>query len=203
MPNRDDAGVEFERLARLAPRPTDIAGTGLSLVFLADLVVKHLASAGVLATSELIERIALAGPVLNEVLNFLRADGRIEVRSRAGLDAQLRYGLTDKGHAAATDAMNRGGYVGPAPIPLDDYVAMVRKQSVHAQPVSRDAVLRAFRGMVIDDDLLDRLGPAVNSHRAMFLYGRAGSGKTYTARGSRRRSRAWCWCRTRSWCTRP
>jgi len=36
--------------------------------------------------------------------------------------------------------------------------------------------------MVIADDLLDRLGPAVNSHLAMFLYGLAGSGKTYTAR---------------------
>ena len=135
-----------------------------------------------LTTSQLIERMALAGPVLNEILVFLRNDGRVEVRSRAGLDAELRYGLTDKGHIAAADAMNRGGYVGPAPIPLTDYVAMVEKQSVHARPVTRDAVRRVFSDMVIADDLLDRLGPAVNSHRAMFLYGLAGSGKTYTAR---------------------
>jgi type II secretory pathway predicted ATPase ExeA len=35
---------------------------------------------------------------------------------------------------------------------------------------------------VIDDELLDRLGPALNSRRAIFLYGHAGTGKTYTAR---------------------
>ncbi|MEY2919813.1 MAG: hypothetical protein RL261_1118 [Pseudomonadota bacterium] len=178
----DAAALEFARIARLAPRPTDIAATGVSLTFLADLLAKHLASAGVLTTSQLIDRMALAGPVLNEILVFLRNDGRVEVRSRAGLDAELRYGLTDKGHVAAADAMNRGGYVGPAPIPLADYVAMVKMQSVHARPVTREAVRRVFRDMVIADDLLDRLGPAVNSHRAMFLYGLAGSGKTYTAR---------------------
>lgn len=181
-PVADAAALEFARIARLAPRPTDIAATGLSLTFLADLLAKHLASAGVLTTSQLIERMALAGPVLNEILVFLRNEGRVEVRSRAGLDAELRYGLTDKGHTAAADAMNRGGYVGPAPIPLTDYVAIVKKQSVHARPVTRDAVRRVFRDMAIADDLLDRLGPAVNSHRAMFLYGLAGSGKTYTAR---------------------
>ena len=178
----DTTALEFARLCKLAPRPTNIAATGLTLPFLADLLAKHLASGGVLATSQLIDRLALAGPVLNDVLNFMRSDGRVEVRSRVGLDAELRYGLTDKGHLAAADAMNRGGYVGPAPVPLASYVAVVQQQSVHARPVTREAVRRAFRGMVIADDLLDLLGPAVNSHRAMFLYGLAGSGKTYTAR---------------------
>jgi hypothetical protein len=177
----DRLAPEFDRLARLAPRPTTIAETGLSLTFLSDLLAKHVASAGVLTTSQLIERLALSGPILNQVLNFMRDDGRIEVRSRVGLDAELRYGLTDKGHADAADAMNRGGYVGPAPVPLADYVQLVARQSVHARPIARKAVLDVFRGFVISEDLLDRLGPALNSNRAMFLYGMAGSGKTFTA----------------------
>ncbi|MDH4256420.1 MAG: AAA family ATPase, partial [Gammaproteobacteria bacterium] len=124
---------ELQRLARLSPRPTTLEQTGLSLTFLADLLGKHLANAGVLATSQLIERLALAGPIVDQVLQFMRAEGRVEVRSRLGLDAELRYGLTDRGRLEAADALNRGGYIGPAPVTLPDYVALVQKQSVHAQ----------------------------------------------------------------------
>jgi len=173
---------ESRRLARLMPRPATLEGTGLSLTFLADLLGKHLASAGVLATSQLIERLALAGPVLEQVLQFMRAEGRIEVRARVGQETELRFGLTDRGRKEAADAFNRGGYVGPAPVPLDDYADLVARQSVHKEIVTRQRVLETFRGFVIDDDLRDRLGPALNSRRAMFLYGSAGTGKTYTAR---------------------
>jgi len=173
---------EFVRLSALSPRPTALAQTGLSLTFLAELLGKHLASAGVLTTSELIDRMALAGPIINQILQFMRAEGRVEVRSRMGLDAELRYGLTEKGRLEANDAMSRGGYVGPAPVPLADYVALVRKQSVHSLKVTRQAVRDAFEGIVIADELLDRLGPALNSRRALFLYGYAGTGKTFTAK---------------------
>jgi len=176
------ASPEIGRLAALSPRPTTIAQTGLSVTFLAELLGKHLASAGVLTTSQLIDRMALAGPIIDQILQFMRAEGRVEVRSRLGLDAELRYGLTDKGRVEANDALNRGGYVGPAPVPLADYVALVRKQSVHRHKVTRQAVLQAFTGIVIAEELLDRLGPALNSQRAIFLYGHAGTGKTFTAR---------------------
>lgn len=173
---------ELLRIAELAPRPTTLAQTGLSLTFLADLLGKHLATAGVLTTSQLIDRLALAGPIVDQILYFLRAEGRVEVRSRQGRDAELRYGLTEKGRLEAVDALNRGGYVGPAPVPLANYVALVGKQSVHRQMITRHAVREAFYGIVIGDDLLDRLGTAMNSRRAIFLYGHAGSGKTFAAR---------------------
>ena len=187
---KDVAGLEgsalvspdIERLARLSPRPTSLAQTGLSLTLLAELLGKHLAQAGVLTTSQVIERMALAGPILEQVLQFMRTEGRVEVRSRLGLDAELRFGLTEKGRLDAQDAFSRGGYVGPAPVPLVDYCAVIRKQSVHQQKVTRQAVHDAFEGIVIADEMLDRLGPALNSRRAIFLYGHAGTGKTFTAR---------------------
>jgi hypothetical protein len=37
----------------------------------------------------------------------------------------------------------------------------------------------AFADLVIDKDLLDRLGPALNSGRAIFVYGDPGTGKTF------------------------
>jgi predicted ATPase with chaperone activity len=181
-PDAASVSPEIARLAELSPRPTTVAQTGFSITFLAELLGKHLAQAGVMTTSQIVERLALAGPVVDQALQFLRAEGRVEVRSRLGLDAELRYGLTDKGRVEAAEALNRSGYVGPCPVPLADYSALVRKQSVHHRKVTRQAVHDAFEGVVIDDELLDRLGPALNSHRAIFLYGRAGTGKTFTAR---------------------
>jgi hypothetical protein len=178
----DSITSEVRRLARLAPKPIALEATGLSITFLADLVGKHLATSGVLSTSQMIERLALSGPVLDQVLQLMRAEGRIELRARGGQEGDLRYGLTDLGRKEAADALNRSGYVGPAPVALHDYVALVGKQSVHAEVITRQRVLDTFRGFVIEDDLRDRLGPALNSRRAMFLYGHAGTGKTYTAR---------------------
>lgn len=183
-PGGDDEFLmtEAHRLARMMPRPTTLEATGLALTFIAELLGKHLATSGVLTTGQLIERLALAGPVIDQVLQFMRAEGRVEVRSRLGQEGELRYGLTDLGRKEATEALLRGGYVGPTPVPLDEYVALVEKQSVHGQVITRTRVLETFRGFVIDEDLRDRLGPALNSRRAMFLYGHAGTGKTYTAR---------------------
>ena len=98
---------ELQRLATLSPRPTALEQTGLSLTFLADLLAKHLATSGVLTGSQLIERLALAGPIVDQVLNYLRTEGRVEVRSRLGLNSELRYGLTDKGRLEANDAIGR------------------------------------------------------------------------------------------------
>ncbi len=169
-----NAGMAF-----LAPKPRMISATGLSRTLLEELVAKHLYSAGVLDLRELITRTALAGPVLEEVLVFLRSDAHVEVRGPAEGAAGLRYALTDRGRAFAAESLMRSGYVGPAPVSVEHYARIVRAQSVHHQTVTRDAMQAAFREIVIREELLDQLGMALNSGRAMFVYGRPGTGKTY------------------------
>jgi hypothetical protein len=174
--------LEARRIAERAPRPTTLAQTGLSITFLADLLAKHLANSGVLAFSQLIERLALAGPIVEQLLLWMRKEGRVEVRARAGTEGELRFGLTERGRSDALDAMMRGGYLGPAPVVLKDYVAMVRQQSIHDSRITRESMSEAFRGVVVSDALLDQLGPALNSGRAIFVYGGAGTGKTFLAK---------------------
>jgi predicted ATPase with chaperone activity len=58
----------------------------------------------------------------------------------------------------------------------------VRKQSVHANRITRTQMHAAFRSVVIEPALLDQLGPALNSGRAIFIYGAAGTGKTFIAK---------------------
>lgn len=166
---------------QVAPRPITIVQTGLSAPFLIDLASKHLVAAGVLTPSQLVDRLALAGPIVEQLLNAMRAEALVETRMRLVNEGELRFGLTERGRQHALDAMARSGYVGPAPVPLADYSRIVTAQSRGGVRVSRASLRQAFRDVVISDDLLDRLGPALNSGRSIFLYGDPGTGKTYIA----------------------
>ena len=169
------------RLKRLAPRPKCLEDTGLSRELLIDLIAKHLLDRGTLSLCELAGALCLPGVIIENLLGFMRTEAMIEVRPDRSDEPGLNYSLTERGRAMALDAMMRGGYVGPAPVNLAHYSIVVRAQSIHKQAVSRDAMHNAFRDTVIEQSLLDRLGASVNSGRAIFLYGGAGTGKTYVS----------------------
>jgi hypothetical protein len=165
----------------LAVRPRRIEDTGLTTTFLAELTGKHLLTAGTLSLNDLIGRLALPGRLLEDVLHFMRQESRIQILGAEPSGTVVRYALTDAGRAQATQALSISGYVGPAPVPLSDYVQIIRAQSIHQHSVTTDSVRTALHDAVLNDSLLDSLGPSLNSGRAIFIYGPAGTGKTYVA----------------------
>lgn len=171
--NAAAAGAE----SRLASRPATLAQTGLSDSFVAELIIKHLYEAGVADLGTLTDRIRLPATLLEQRLDFLRAEARVEIR--AGQGAGHRYALTDRGRVMALDVFMRSGYVGPAPVPLEQYERVARAQTVHGNVTTRERMKDAFAGVVLKPGLLDQLGAAMNSGRAIFIYGPAGTGKTY------------------------
>jgi predicted ATPase with chaperone activity len=173
------ASHEPDPVAVLAPRPRTIGDTGLSQAFLADLLSKHLLSGGVLAINQLADRICLPARLLEDLLHFMRQEARVEVLAGELDSTALRYALTDRGRALATNALTISGYAGPAPVPLSDYVKVVQAQTVHGQTVTARDIRAAYHDVVVSDDLLDRIGPSLNSGRAIFIYGPAGTGKTF------------------------
>lgn len=164
---------------RIAPRPQTLSATGLSATFLSDLVEKHLFEGGVLSMRELVVRTALSGRLLEELLGFLRKEGRIEVRAQQPDDHGLRYALTERGRGCAMASLIVSGYVGPTPVPLAHYNEAVRMQTVRGHSVTREQMRAAFADTVMDPAMLDRLGPALNSGKAIFVYGSPGTGKTF------------------------
>lgn len=167
------------RLSRLAPRPKSLQDTGLSRELVTDLIVKHLLEQGTLSLAELSRLMCLPGSIIEDLLGFMRTEAMIEVRPVRSDQPGLTYALTDRGRSSALDAMLRSGYVGPAPVTVGHYSIVTRSQSIHKQKVSRNAMQRSFQDVVIEQELLDQLGSSVNSGRAIFLYGHAGTGKTY------------------------
>lgn len=166
----------------LIPHPVSCLETGLPPALLADLAAKHVLAAGTLTESQLIERLALAGSVVEQILQALRADGRLEVRPRQSFAGELQYGLTERGRYEARDALERSSYVGPAPVTVPTYAQTVAAQGLRGRCVTRAAMRSAFAGVVVAEAVLDDLGPALNSARPVFLYGASGTGKTYLAR---------------------
>jgi hypothetical protein len=165
----------------LPPRPASVEETGLSPLYLADLLSKQLLEQGVLDLHQMSRSAALAGSVVESLCHQLRQEGRAEVRGQ-GESGALRFGLTELGRAVAQEALLRDGYAGPAPVPLEAYAERVRAQALCSVGISRSEVMSAFEDTVIEPGLLDQLGPGLHSGRAMFIHGEPGTGKSYIAR---------------------
>ncbi len=163
------------------PAPRTLEDTGLSFFFILELIAKILYRGGQLKLSELSSRIHLPISVLEPVLAFMRNERLCEISHRSDTEASIIYNLTDLGRLRANDYLARSQYAGPAPVPLDAYVALVRAQSLAGVPITRSMIDKAFSGIVIKKPILDIFGAAMNSGRAIFVHGAAGVGKTFVA----------------------
>jgi predicted ATPase with chaperone activity len=91
------------------------------------------------------------------------------------------YLLTEAGRLRAREYSEECAYVGSAPVSYNDYVAAVAAQSIVSERPQVQQLRHAFSDLVISDEMLGVLGPAINSGRGMFLYGAPGNGKTSIA----------------------
>jgi predicted ATPase with chaperone activity len=158
--------IENPKILDIAPpEPKSIEDTGLRLGLLADIAMKFLYYSG----SE-------------KVIDFLAAEKLCDLRGGKGFGrASVDFVLTEKGREYARDALLRSTYVGPAPVPIQQYIALIAAQSEENPVVSRDDLRTAISHLVVDQSIIDKLGPAVNSGRSLFLYGPPGNGKTSLA----------------------
>jgi predicted ATPase with chaperone activity len=166
-----------------ARAPRSVEETGLPLLFLTELVAKVLFQRGQVRLPELALHLKLSISVITPLVTFLRNEKLCEVTrsGHSGTDADLTYHLTEAGAQRAIACLNRNAYAGPAPVTLAAYVAQVDAQSVRHLHVTRADVRAAFHDVVANQGVLDQMGAAMNSGRAMFIYGLAGSGKTFLA----------------------
>jgi hypothetical protein len=157
--------------------PSTIEETGLSFFFLVELVTKILFRDGQLRLVELADRTKLPGAVLEPVLDYMREERLCEIPFRAEGATSASYALTGAGSQRGQQFLQRSQYVGPASVTLEDYVAQVKRQTY--SEITFANVRKAFSGVVINEELLDHLAVAMYSNRAVFMYGPAGSGKSF------------------------
>jgi hypothetical protein len=149
--------------------------------FLTDLTLRHFARLGELKLYEVAQHLGMPVPEVDGLLTHLRGLALLEVTRRGSLEGDVSYALTDAGQRQARLAFEKCYYVGPAPVTLPEYVARVREQSQHLAPVRAARLRQAMGDLVIDPAMLPTLGSALNSGKAIYLYGDSGTGKTYLA----------------------
>jgi energy-coupling factor transporter ATP-binding protein EcfA2 len=167
----------MESAGPLAPQA--VFETGIRKSLLDELAVKILFLNGEMSVVDLSEHMCLSLAIVEEVFRFLRKEQFCEVKGMIG--GSHRIVATGQGKARASELLALNQYAGPAPVSLFDYTTRVHSQSVQQAVVQPGELVRAFQPLVLDDDILSRLGTAVASGTSIFLYGPAGTGKTSIA----------------------
>jgi hypothetical protein len=172
-------------IAPILPRQAKtVRDTGLEPRFVTDLVLKSIQSIGKAPLAVLAGKLRLSINVLREVLNPLIAEQQVEVAWCGESDIDMQYQLTAIGQRGAAEALARCRYVGPAPVTLASYRAVVERQALrHAQS---ECVTPAQLAAALGEDGMapgtrDILGAALYARRSLLLYGPSGSGKTQLA----------------------
>jgi predicted ATPase with chaperone activity len=167
------------------PPISRVEDTGLSPLWLQDLVLKVMYFQGYLTGFKIAEEIALPfSGIADQILDALKREKLVEVRSsQVGLgEGAYQYGITSAGIARAREALERSQYAGAAPIPLNAYVDACRRQARGRIQVTNRVMRQVISGLIFSEKTFHKLGPAINSGTSIFMYGPPGNGKTSVAR---------------------
>jgi len=175
---------EFENFVEQAPQPpTSVEETGLGEDFLIELTLKHLYFGGVIAGYEVAQRMRLPFQgVIHPIIRFLKDEKLAEIKKGTGIsEGVYTFALTDEGRRRAREVIDLSSYAGPAPVPIEEYEPMCNRQTVRNLVVSRHELELAFDELVLEPEIFDQLGPAINGGKSIFLFGDPGNGKTSIA----------------------
>jgi hypothetical protein len=169
-----------ELLAPLAPQ--DIAGARLEEGALTDLALKLAYTTNRFTAEWVARRLRLSVALASEVLERLAGEGAVEETMMSSQAGKAQYRVTQRGREHAVRSMEVCAYVGPAPVSLQAYAAMLRWQFASTPPVRPEHVVEALSGLVLTPEATQLAGLAVSSGRSLFVYGPSGNGKSSLGR---------------------
>jgi predicted ATPase with chaperone activity len=167
--------------APITPESTKEAG--LSQGFLCDMILRTVYARGSMLGRDLAQLLCLPFKVIRDSLKFLKDEKCLQVDGGDLVgEVSYKFSLTDLGRKRAQDAMEQCAYVGPAPVPLEDYVEQCYRQTVSGLHCYPEALKAPFSHLVLKEEMFNNVGPAIISGRSVFIYGPPGNGKTAIAR---------------------
>ncbi len=166
----------------IAPKaPQTIAAANVEGTALTDLVLRFAFTVSRFTTEWISKQLHLSQALVRELLTKLAHGGLIE-QLWATNDANAHFKISDQGREHAARAMEQSGYIGPAPVGLEAYSAMLRWQFANTPPVQPDHVNAALSALVLAPTAAKLAGLAVSSGRSLFIYGPSGNGKSSLGR---------------------
>lgn len=169
------------------PAPRSLDAMRLPIVMMRDILLKTMFRMNLESCSELAKAMCLPIPVTQELIDMAREQKLLQATGtlHANSGGEMGFQLTDAGKARALDALAQSEYYGAMPVPLEVYSEQVKRQSIRNIQVTRDQLLGAMGHLILPDELLDHLGPAVSAGRSILMYGPPGNGKSSISNGIR------------------
>jgi hypothetical protein len=162
------------------PEPESLQQAGLSESLVEQLIVKILYFRGELYGQDLSRAVGLRFSVIQDIVETLKLRHEVQVKRSLGMGSVGSvFALTETGRTRAHEYLEGNQYAGPAPVPIDQYCEIVRQQKPREGWLTREALRKAFKGMVLTEQILSQVGPAVSSANSLLLYGKPGDGKTF------------------------
>ena len=160
--------------------PETLHETGLTPDEIERLILKFLLQKGGSTGRAIARQICLPFAIIDPIVKELKFDQLLTLLNSAEM-GDYEYGITEQGRERARRYAEESSYFGSAPVTLRDYLKAMEHQSIAKQQVTEHDLKAAFADLLISPQLLDQLGPAINSGRGMFLFGAPGNGKTSIA----------------------
>lgn len=160
------------------PESLDEAGLGPEDV--ERLILKFIFNKGAASGRAVANQIKLPFSIIDPLMKGMKRDQLLALAGSAEMGDYV-YGITDLGRERARRYIEECTYYGAAPVPMCDYLKAMQAQSIAGQQATEADLRAAFSDLLINEDMLSRLGPAINSGRGMFLFGEPGNGKTSIA----------------------
>jgi hypothetical protein len=164
------------------PVPESLEHTGISAAIIEQLILKMLYFRGEMLGRELGGALGLEFSLIDGLLESLKRTHTVGVRKSLGMgNSSGIFFLTEAGRATTREYLENNLYAGPVPVPLYQYVDVVRHQKLKNNWLNPETLKGAFSHLVVEADILAKIGPAVNSNKSFLLYGQPGNGKTALA----------------------
>ena len=169
------------------PQPKSLVDVGLSIIMMRDILLKTMFRTNLDLVTALGRVVCLPSTLVQELVDMARTQKLLQATGtlHATSGNEMGYQLTDGGKARALDALAQSEYYGAMPIPLEAYKEQVKRQSVRNIKLSRTELMKGMGHLILPEDLIDNLGPAVTSGRSILMYGPPGNGKSSISNGIR------------------
>ena len=169
------------------PAPRSLAEMRLSIVMMRDILLKTMFRKNATMVTEIARAIFLPIPLTQELVDLARSQKLCEAMGTLNANSgnEMAYQLTDSGKSRALDALAQSEYYGAMPVPLDVYREQISHQSIRKHRMTRDRLTSAMGHLILPNELLDQLGPAITSGRSILMYGPPGNGKSSISLGIR------------------
>jgi len=159
--------------------PSSLEGTGIDENELVSLLMKLIYTWRLETVRDFADAIKLPAHIVVKLIRIATERKLVYARGvRPDNPAAMNYSMTEEGQRWAMDALQRSQYTGPAPVTLEEFNERVNLQKITNEVVTFQRVRQSISDLAMEDSLIEQSGPALNSGRAILLYGPPGNGKT-------------------------